>query len=332
MRGRRWLLVFPFLAGCGRYADFTLPLQPGGAAATGFTWHARPEPVLTRGAVGAWDSTDVLNPSLLQSGGLYLNFYSGYDGRIWRTGKAVSTDGFNWTKTGEVLAPNASTWEKGYIAANGSAIEFRGRLLYYYQAGAPPQIGLARGDSLEKAKQPVLEPGPYEAWDERGVADPYVTEFEGKLYLFYLGMDRARRQRIGVAMSEDGVRWLKLRANPILELGRDGAFDENGLGEPAVWASNGFYWMLYTGRSRLEQRKLGLARSIDGVRWEKLPGVIAGGQPWDREVICDPAVLVEGGRIRVWFGGGDRPSPDQNLDGQIGYGELELLVPPSLPQ
>ncbi len=93
--------------------------------------------------------------------------------------------------------------------------------------------------------------------------------------MFYLGMDRARRQRLGVAMSGDGVSWYKLRSNPILELGDYGAFDENGLGEPAVWAARGYYWMLYTGRDRNEVRRLGLARSRDGVRWEKLPMVIA---------------------------------------------------------
>ena len=34
------------------------------------------------------------------------------------------------------------------------------------------------------------------------------------------------------------------------------------------------------------------------------------------------AVLVEGDTIRVWFGGGDVASPDENLHGQIGYGTL----------
>jgi predicted GH43/DUF377 family glycosyl hydrolase len=189
----------------------------------------------------------------------------------------VSEDGLTWTKTGELLSPDPGTWEGSYIAANGSAVEFRGTILYYYQAGEPPRIGLARGAALEKAKTPMLELGPSGSWDERGVADPYAVEVGGKLYLFYLGMDRSRRQRMGVAMSSDGVHWVKLRANPILELGGYGSFDENGVGEPAVWASNGFYWMLYTGRSRKEQRKLGLARSTDGVRWEKLPGVIGGG-------------------------------------------------------
>jgi predicted GH43/DUF377 family glycosyl hydrolase len=308
-----WLIASLLLIGCARYADFTLPPQPAGTAKTSFEWHARPAPVLTRGPAGAWDSVDVLNPSVARVGGQYLNFYSGYDGKTWRTGKAVSADGINWTKRGLFLAPSAA-WEGNYIAANGSAIEFRGSLLYYYQAGERPRIGLGG--------KPVLALGPYGSWDERGVADPYVIEAGCKLYLYYLGMDRARRQRLGVARSSDGVRWTKLRTNPILELGAYGEFDENGLGEPAVWASDGSYWMVYTGRSRSEQRKLGLARSQDGVHWEKLPGTIAGEQGWDSQVMCDPTVMVEGGHIRVWFGGGDRPSPDQNLDGQIGYGEL----------
>ena len=56
---------------------------------------------------------------------------------------------------------------------------------------------------------------------------------------------------------------------PVLELGDEGAFDEIGLGEPAVWASAGKYWMLYTGRDRAEHRRIGLAMSDDGVRWQR---------------------------------------------------------------
>ena len=80
--------------------------------------------------------------------------------------------------------------------------------------------------------------------------------------------------------------------------------------------------MLYTGRDRKEYRRLGLARSTDGVHWEKLPGSFAGAEPWNDKVLCDPSVLVEGDTIRVWFGGGDVASPDENLHGQIGTAKL----------
>lgn len=319
------LFVLVVLTACVPYKDFTLPLQPGASRAAQLEFQTNPKPVLARGPESAWDSHDALNPSVIKTASGYLNLYSGYDGKIWRTGLAASTDGIAWTKRTQILAPSPSTWEGSYIAANGSVID-HGGLTYYYQAGSPPRIGLARLSATvwTKRTQPVLDLGPYGSWDERGVADPYVMEAGGKVYMFYLGMDRARRQRLGVARSDDGVTWYKLRSNPILELGSFGKFDENGLGEPAVWASNGYYWMLYTGRDRREYRRLGIARSTDGVHWEKLPDVFAGTQPWDSKVICDPTVLVENGEIRVWFGGGDVARPDQEIHGQIGYGVLRI--------
>lgn len=323
---RRAAVVFAslVLSACGRYQDFTLPPQPGGAEIA-WRWEARAEPVLTRGGEGEWDSSDVLNPSVIKQGEAYYNFYSGFDGRTWHTGLAVSADGTTWRKEGQLLSPDPHTWEGDYWAANGSALAETNEILYYYQAGQPPQIGLARssnGHEWQRQGTPVLGPGPRGAWDERGVADPYVIRAGGNYYMFYLGQDRARRQRLGVARSGDGVTWCKLRSNPILELGEYGAFDENGLGEPAVWSADGSYWMLYTGRDRNEIRRLGLARSLNGVAWEKLPVVIAGGEAWDSKVLCDPTVLVENGRVRVWFGGGDVARPDQNVHGQIGLAEI----------
>src|SRR5262249_29675248 len=157
--------------------------------------------------------------------------------------------GLSWQKRGTILDPQGS--EGSYIAANGSALVSGNEILYWYEAGDPFYIALARssdGVNWSRHGDPVLRPGPRGSFDERGVADPYVIHAGDRFYMFYLGMDRARRQRLGVARSIDGVRWEKLRTNPVLELGSPGAFDEEGLGEPAVWSSGGSYWMLYTGR------------------------------------------------------------------------------------
>jgi hypothetical protein len=40
-------------------------------------------------------------------------------------------------------------------------------------------------------------------------------------------------------------------------------------------------------------------------------------------VICDPTVVVDGDVTLLWFGGGDKPRPDEHLDGQIGFGVIE---------
>lgn len=318
------LLACLFLAGCGRYSDFQLPTVERTPAAGQFIWEPQPGPVLTHGPVGDWDSSDALNPSIVRTAQGYFNFYSGFDGKTWHTGLATSPDGLTWTKAGKSLSP--AGWEGDYIAANGSALQVDGQFLYWYQAGKLPRIGLARspdGRTWTKNPQPVLDPGPRGSWDERGVADPYVIRLGGFYYMFYLGQDRARRQRLGVARSSDGATWTKLRSNPILELGGYGAFDENGLGEPAVWYSNGSYWMLYTGRDRAENRRMGFARSQNGVKWEKIATpVIAGTEAWNAKVVCDATVEVQPGGIRVWYGGGDVARPDERLNGQIGFGVL----------
>jgi predicted GH43/DUF377 family glycosyl hydrolase len=299
---KRFCLLALICCSCGKYSTFTLP-PPDSAGPKGpFHWEASAEPVLSW---GDWDSSDVLNPSVIRYHGEYLNYYSGYDGRTWSTGVAASSDGIHWTKRGRILSPDAG---------NGSALVRRDEILYWYQTGSPVEIALG--------KSTVLKTGPRGSWDEGGVADPYVIERNGELYMYYLGMDRARRQRLGVARSADGAVWEKLISNPIMELGDPGTFDEIGLGEPAVWSSGGSYWILYTGRARGERRRIGLAKSPDGIVWTREPLVIEGASDWDREVVCDPTVEVLPDGVRIWFGGGDVPRPDQGLHGQIGVGML----------
>lgn len=303
------------LSGCGRYADFALPTL-GPARALTWKVSSSTPPLLTRGAPGAWDAVDVLNPSVVFWSGRHFNLYSGFDGRSWRTGVATSADGVAWEKRGMVVEPEAG----GYIAANGSALAFHGRLFYWYQSGRLPEIELAESaDGLmwTKRDRPVLPTGPRGSFDERGVADPNVVSLGGVLYMFYLGQDRARRQRLGLARSEDGVAWEKLRRNPLLELGGPGEFDERGLGEPAVWTTAGWYWMLYTGRDVHEVRRIGLARSPDGVHWTKLGVIFEGHDGWNSKVVCDPSVIARGGEVRVWYGGGDVARPDERIEGQI---------------
>ncbi len=313
------------LASCGHYRDFTLPEPKQPKQDVKFRWEPEAEPVLLRGS-----QADVLNPAIVRWQGSLLNLYSNFDGKTWHTSSAISQDGKTWRPQGISISPDPATWEGTYIAANGAALTAGGEILYWYQAGdREPRIGLARskdGHTWTKHPKPVVPLGPYGSWDERGVADPYVIRAGGNFYLFYLGQDRARRQRLGVAMSQDGVTWWKLRSNPVLELGESGEFDENGLGEPAVWQSHGSYWMLYVGRDRQEYRRIGLTASRDGVHWTRVSKqpIISGTQAWDSKVVCDPEIETDGDHVRVWFGGGDVARPDENLNGQIGTGVLHI--------
>jgi predicted GH43/DUF377 family glycosyl hydrolase len=314
------------LISCGHYADFTLPRLNAPAPAP-VTLTLQPKPVLSP-VPNQWDSSDVLNPSVVFHDQQFWNFYSGFDGSVWSTGLATSPDGIAWTRRGRKLSP-----DRGYIAANGSALWRNGEFLYWYEEGdkdGPLRICLARssdGLHMRKESQPVLDVGPYQSWDERDVADPYVIEAAGWLYMYYLGQDRAvpPHQRIGVARSRDGVSWEKLRSNPIIDMPAPGTggMDERGLGEPAVFVWRGHYWMLLTGRDEHDHRKLAALWSNDGVHWTRQPQIFSGDQPWNSTVLCDPTVIVTDAGVRVWFGGGDQPRPDEGLHGQIGVGTLQ---------
>lgn len=288
-------------------------------------------PVLQRGAEGAWDGVDLLNPSVIHYKGKLFNYYSGYDGNVWHTGVATSKDGINWDKFfgNPVLSPSASDWDVSYIAANGAAVEKNGNVLYFYQgvdATGHTQIGLAiskDGYHFTNQSSPVLTVGNPYTWESQHVADPYVITMGNYFYLYYLGQDELGTQRLGVARSMDGISWEKFSGNPILEPGKAGTFDEKGVGEPSIAYYPPYFYMIYTGRDKAESRNLGYAISTDGTRWSKMStsGLLADRQraPWFSKVICDTTLLPMGnGKWKAWFGGGDRPESAQNLNGQVG--------------
>ncbi|TDK66524.1 hypothetical protein E2I14_08645 [Sapientia aquatica] len=294
-------------------------------------------PVLERGVIGEWDSTDVLNPSVIKFKDKYFNYYSGFDGKLWRTGVAVSNDGISWQKFvgNPVLAPSISDWDTGYIAGNGTAIYFAQRIYYFYQGindRGIANIGLAVSDDgfhFKKHPNPILATGPAGAWDSDSVGDPFVIEKGEALYLYYLGQDSVGVQRLGIAKSVDGLHWTRLSNNPVLDIGAGGSFDENGLGEPSIAYQPPYFYMFYTGRASDEIRNIGYAISTDGIHWKKISttGLISNKlrSEWFSKVICDTTLIaVGGGKWAVWFGGGNLPVPAENLNGQIGMLILDL--------
>ena len=112
--------------------------------------------------------------------------------------------------------------------------------------------------------------------------------------MYYLGMDRARRQRLGVARSRDGIAWVKLRSSPVLELGERGrvrrgrARRAGGVGQcgqvlDAVHRTGPCGAPAH--RSRDIRRRGALATL-------GLAPVLGGAEPWDDKVVCDPSVLA----------------------------------------
>jgi beta-fructofuranosidase len=104
------------------------------------------------------------------------------------------------------------------------------------------------------------------------IGDVDVVEADGRFHLFHLVIPN--HDLIAHAVSDDGLRWRRERN--ALFVGDPGAFDDDMLWTMHVSPDPAGGWrMLYTGLSRGDQgrvQRVGLARSDDLTRWEKVEG------------------------------------------------------------
>ena len=290
------------------------------------------EPIMTVSAAPAWDSVDVANPSIFPWQEQLVNYYSGWDGSAWRTGVAVSSDnGVTWSKMGNpVLSPGTGGWATQYIAANGSAIIFNGQVYYYYHgkdANGVTRIGLATAStahmlSLTALPNAVINPGASGSYDDLAVADPYVIQVGSQLWMYYLAYDHNYIFTIARAVSTDGVNWTKDPAGEIFS-GTGTDYDAAGAGEPCVFYSGGYWYMIYTGNTSANYRSLMWAWSYDGQHWTKggllIPQTMR--PAWASQAMADPEVLPvpnQPGYFYLWYLGGNVAQNSQGMNGQIG--------------
>ena len=219
-------------------------------------WEKYPgNPVLELGPSGAWDDSEVANPSVLVGQANYKMWYAGHDGSTKRIGHATSPDGIVWIKhpCNPVLNLGAGgTWDDGVVA--DPSVLFDGteyKMWYRGGDGLHLRIGLATSpDGITWTKypgNPVLDLGLAGSWDDYHVKYPSVL-FDGIEYkMFNEGFDGSA-YKIGLATSQDGVVWTKHPDNPVLDLGPPGEWDDDeGIGVPSVLFDGTEYKMWYNG-------------------------------------------------------------------------------------
>jgi hypothetical protein len=146
---------------------------------------------------------------------------------------------------------------------------------------------------------PVIDRGPAGKWDAYAVDNPFLFMDGKALYCFYEGQDKpfetGGHERIGMALSEDGIRWRKSGANPILDTGPAGSWDSVVAKLPVVVRGHEKYYLYYSGRDG-NTKQIGLATSPDLVDWTKHadnPVLRSRPQGWDRFLSTHPAPPFE---------------------------------------
>ena len=141
-----------------------------------------------------------------------------------------------------------------------------------------PLLNFAKVDSLN----PILQPSNSQIfncpvsqstvlWEEKNVLNPSAIVREGKVYLIYRAQDKKMTSRLGLAISDDGLHFVK-QPEPILFPGEDSSKKyewPGGIEDPRVIETEeGSYIMTYTSYDGKTAR-LCLASSKDLKGWTK---------------------------------------------------------------
>lgn len=256
-----------------------------------WVWKPGPRAVVMAKEDNLNEGKAIGSPSVILDGDEYRMVYAqgGKDDR-GRIGMATSTDGTTWIKFqggGSVLVPGPpSVWDSWFLDTPALVKKSGAYWLYYYGSrsnGTPgASIGLAVGtDGVQFTRvgsSPVLVPGAPDQWDGNWVESPVVLGGPDGFKMFYTGVDRSWRVRVGLATSSDGTNWTKYPGNPVMGAGPDGAWDSFGTAVPAVLQKNQTYQMFYCSQTLLESAlgirapKIGYAYSTDGKSWTRFIG------------------------------------------------------------
>ncbi|MHC4622529.1 MAG: glycoside hydrolase family protein [Planctomycetota bacterium] len=269
-------------------------------------------------------------PSVFRHGDKWYMVYLIFDGKGYETGIAESGDLLNWKPMGKILAiKNEQTWDSrqvgGYIALQdhiwGGSCElqkFDGKYWLSYLAGAlegyetdPLAIGIAW------TRTPT-EPAEWNRIKQNPVLHPHdgdAREFEKKtLYksniiydkdqtlgypfvMFYNGKQRRALERIGMAVSQDMVRWKRFGDGPVID-------NLKGIsGDPQIAKIDDVWVMFYFGAHWKPKAFDTFACSYDLVHWTKWTGphLIEPTEPWDLTYAHKPWMIKHEGVVYHFY-------------------------------
>jgi len=113
---------------------------------------------------------------------------------------------------------------------------------------------------------PVLSAGPPGSWDQTTAAVNTVRSHEGVYKMWYEG-----NNGFGYATSSDGITWVKSPANPVMQPGPPGSWDEHSIAHASVVIVGGTYHLFYSAEDASNDNRIGHAASPDGIVWTKDP-------------------------------------------------------------
>jgi len=254
-------------------------------------------PLMMFGDTSRTGSPFAKDPHVIRFGGRYLMYYSipPYKDKTksvegWGIGIAESRDLTNWKKIGEVI-PAAAYENKGVCAPCALVIDNKVHLFYQtYGNGKNDAICHAfSGDGINftrNATNPVFHPDG--DWTCGRAIDAEVIKFKDKYYLYYATRDpgyKIQMQGVAEAPGTTGFErqdWKNLSTTkPMLK--PELAWEKDCIEGASVIEKNGILYMFYAGAYNNAPQQIGVAKSKDGVEWERFSErpFLSNGKPGD---------------------------------------------------
>ena len=257
------------------------------------------------------------DPKVVYFKGRYLMYYSvpGLNMQNWYIGIAESNDLTHWKKTGEIKP--AATYEKNGLCAPGALVR-AGKLNLFYQTygnGKNDAICHAVSDDglhfTRNPTNPVFHPAASD-WTCGRAIDAEVVQFKDKYLLYFATRDTAYKiQMQGVAAaplhsSFNRDEWTQLSDSSILK--PELPWEKNCVEGASCIRQGNYLYMFYAGAYNNEPQQIGVARSIDGIRWTRLSNepILKNGKPgtWNESESGHPDIFTDKqGKTYLFFQG-----------------------------
>jgi predicted GH43/DUF377 family glycosyl hydrolase len=226
------------------------------------------------------------DPYVIWFNGRYLMYYSvpGYTDKAgnvhgWGIGIAQSQDLVKWKRIGEVNTDPAAVYEfKGMCAPCALVIGRKVHLFYQtYGNGRKDAICHAYSEDgisfTRNTTNPIFRPDG--AWNCGRAIDAEVVKFKGHYLLYYATRDSAYKiQMQGVAVAPGNTNfdkgdWKNLSTDgPMLK--PELPWERDCIEAASVIIKNGELFMFYAGAYNNAPQQIGIAKSRDGIHWERL--------------------------------------------------------------
>lgn len=247
----------------------------------------------------------------------------------YETWLAKSANLLNWVPIGKILPfGEKEKWDSsqaaGYIALQNnnwdgsySLRKFKGFYWMSYLGGAlegyetdPLAIGIARTKNpagpvpWKRLPKPVItrdQPG-CRYWElltqyksniiydrEKSLGSPFV--------MFYNAKSESGYERIGMALSDDMIKWTRFGTDPVIDNG-------SGIsGDPQVVRIGDIWVLFYFGAFWKPKAFDTFACSYDLVHWKKWngPALVEPSEPWDKEYAHKPWIIKHNGVVYHFY-------------------------------